>query len=431
MRRGKLLFIILMMCILGGCSDNGSSQNGINDYLEYDLNENDMLQDYTGIDEIYYVCNTDSGLQGLYDCDSQKYIVEPAYMNIGQFSSEGLAPVCRDGYYGYLNSYGEIVIDFYFTRADSFQNGYAVVGTENGCGVIDSTGAYTVNPQYAELSWLNDTLLQYRLADSQEYGLCNLAGKQLSEPDYEYFTWKEEYLFAKIQEGDNKFEVFDKEGNALFGEGTALSQVVCIIDSSEGPYLAECKGTSDANKYGFIYTPSQMYDEWYSYLTRDFQLLPGDPYQEARTFNSSGYAIVAVRQDWWGHKIWGVIDDKGNYICDLPDVDLGEADDYYLDTNGYFAFAGGYTGSYGMNIEQRYAIVDLNTQAVYEYQSVAFISGTDYTVVQDISTGLYGLYDKNEQIKECVYESITEGADKTMVLKRGGTEEIYGKDSGI
>ena len=70
MRRGKLLFIILMMCILGGCSDNGSSQNGINDYLEYDLNENDMLQDYTGIDEIYYVCNTDSGLQGLYDCDS-------------------------------------------------------------------------------------------------------------------------------------------------------------------------------------------------------------------------------------------------------------------------------------------------------------------------------------------------------------------------
>ena len=112
-------------------------------------------------------------------------------------------------------------------------------------------------------------------------------------------------------------------------------------------------------------------------------------------------------------------------MCDLPEIDLGSADDYYLETNGYFALAGGYTGSYGMDIVSRYAVIDIVTQEITEYQSVEFISGTEYTVVQDAATGLYGLYDKNQLVEECVYDSIEVGANNKILLKRGGTETVY------
>lgn len=194
----------------------------------------------------------------------------------------------KNGYYGYIDSSGQMVIDLYYTTADMFQNNYAIVSTESGYGVIDESGACIVSPQYARLSWLNEELLQYKPHE---------AGKE------------------------------------------------------------------------------------------------------------------------------------GTYICDLPEIDLGSADNYYLETNGYFALAGGYTGSYGMDIESQYAVIDIVTQEITEYQTVEFISGTEYTVVQDAATGLYGLYDKNQLVEECVYDSIVADSNNKMLLKRGGTETVYGGNS--
>ena len=430
-----LLLVTAMTMLMYGCGEGEKIDTGLQ--VQDRLEEGDVLSESTGIDEIYYVYDSISGEYGLYDRATQEYVIEPQYMSIGPFSEQGLAAVCKNGYYGYIDSSGQRVIDLYYTTADMFQNNYAIVSTESGYGVIDESGVYTVSPQYAQLSWLNEGLLQYKPHEARKegtagnwklydgYGICGLDGVELSLPEYENFAWHDIYLFAKTEDEDNSYQVFDESGNALFGEGTSLPQVMYITDNQYGPYLARCKGTSEPTRFGFVYSPSHMHDEWYSYLNRDFQLLPGDPYQEAKQFNSSGYTVVSARQDWWGHETWGVINSEGTYVCDLPEIDLGSADDYYLETNGYFALAGGYTGSYGMDIESRYAVIDIVTQEITEYQSVEFISGTEYTVVQDAATGLYGLYDKNQLVEECVYDSIEVGANNKILLKRGGTETGY------
>ena len=393
---------------------------------EYNLAEGDSLEYPTGIDDIYYVYNSNSGKSGLYDCAAEEYVVESKYMSIGPFSAEGIAAVCENGYFGYINSKGEVVIDFYYSTADEFQDGHAIVSTERGFGVIDQTGDYTVNPQYKTLRWLNESLLQYTTEDSELFGFCDANGVERSLPEYENFLWKGAYLFAKTEDGEDCYQVFDENGTPLFGEGSSLPQVDYIMDNDYGLYRAQCQGTSEPTRFGFVYSPSQMYDEWYSYLNKDFQLLPGDPYQEAGQFNFSGYAVVSVRQDWWGHETWGVIDSSGNYICDLPEPHLGRAGNGYTETNGYLAIAWGYTGSVGMGTESYYAVVDIATQEMTEYQTIDFIEKTKYTMVQDLSTNLYGLYDKDQLVKECVYDSIEVRTDGKMILRRGGSEEVYG-----
>lgn len=415
--------IILFTIIFLGCSRKETNNSSRED--QYELLEYDKFQGSAGYEELMFVYDTQTGLYGLYDTDTKTYIVDPEYVSISQFADNGLAVACLDGYYGYINSKGEVAVDFYFENAQNFQNGYAIIGLENGQGLINESGDYVIQPQYEELVWLGDTILQYKDETTELYGICDVSGNILSNPEYEGMILEGDYIFAQIEDEENEFFVFNKDGFSIFGEGTSLEQVQCIEQKSYGIYLAKCQGVSEPNIIGFSYTGGTYDDTWYSYLDGEFNMLSYGPYQDAKQFNSNGYAVISLRQDDWGNKTWGVIDKEGNYICSLPELHLGRANNFYTVANGYFVIGEGYTGTYGMDIEKRMALVSMTTGEIVEYESITFVDDSDYTIVQDINTNLFGMYDGNKLVLECVYDNIEVDTNKNIVTKRGAKEEIY------
>ncbi len=76
------------------------------------------------------------------------------YHNAWGFS-EGLAGVQQDGYIGFIDHQGNVVIDFKFPAYGNnledyyFRYGYCVVANEDGKrGIIDKTGSWVINPEY-------------------------------------------------------------------------------------------------------------------------------------------------------------------------------------------------------------------------------------------------------------------------------------------
>ena len=66
------------------------------------------------------------------------------------FTDNGFAAVCNDGKWGFINSDGELIIDYAFEDADSFQNGFAAVCQDDLWGYIDEEGYMAIEPQFTE-----------------------------------------------------------------------------------------------------------------------------------------------------------------------------------------------------------------------------------------------------------------------------------------
>ncbi|MDX1684692.1 MAG: WG repeat-containing protein [Saprospiraceae bacterium] len=95
---------------------------------------------------------------GLIDGKGQ-LVTKPMFDDILSFSS-GLAPVNSNGLWGYIDREGDIVIPCKFLDARPFIRDRAIVQNEEGLvGVIDTAGAYVVEPQYDNIedhggSWM-------------------------------------------------------------------------------------------------------------------------------------------------------------------------------------------------------------------------------------------------------------------------------------
>lgn len=422
-----IILIVVFGALYYFCSDSDKESAKTEQKRAEKEETSDVIMEDSGVKNIYIAYDESSETYGLYDDENDQYIIEPQYSYIGKFSDNDLAPVCDGGYYGYINSKGEVAIDLFFENAQEFRsNNRAIVGTSNGPGLINEIGDYVITPQYAELAWINDSVLQYKDDENDLYGLCDSNGNIISEPQYESVYAEDEYIYASVEDVTDGYFVYFKDGTPVFGEGTDLEQVKCIKINPYGIHLALCQGNSEPNSYGFYYSDaaSYIYDEWYSYLNNDFEMLSYGPYEDAAQFSSFGYAVISIRHDWWGHCTWGIIDKDGAYICDLPELDLGKADNWYTSCNGYFAIARGYTGSYGMETDQITALVNIKTGEVNEYQSVEFVDTTNCTIVQDIETNLYGMYENDTQKLECVYDSIVVDENNNIVTTRGSKQEI-------
>lgn len=82
-----------------------------------------------------YFSTTDYGLCDLYG----NKLVDIGKEEIGEFS-EGLIPVKQDGVWGYLDSMGNTIIPFKYSKAGPFINGTAMVSLDGNSFAIDKTG---------------------------------------------------------------------------------------------------------------------------------------------------------------------------------------------------------------------------------------------------------------------------------------------------
>jgi hypothetical protein len=131
---------------------------------------------------------------GLIDTQG-KYIVDPIYPKLCDFS-DGLAFFeDRDGKIGYFDESGEVVIDFagrgeVFGGQEGdrklvscFSNGLAAIATRDGCGYIDTTGAFVIEPQYMRCKKFKGATAPVRVGD--KYVFIDAGGNHLFGRDFD------------------------------------------------------------------------------------------------------------------------------------------------------------------------------------------------------------------------------------------------------
>ncbi|MCO6357849.1 WG repeat-containing protein [Roseivirga pacifica] len=123
------------------------------------------------------------------------------YDSIGDFS-EGLCPVKLIGNWGVINFREEIVVQPVFKHIAPFYNGMATVTTPNNeQGLIDSNGAFILEPKYTQLIRTTEGII---LQIGNAFGLADSNGKLIRMPQYD--------SISKLDSG-----YFQVEKNGMFG----------------------------------------------------------------------------------------------------------------------------------------------------------------------------------------------------------------------
>lgn len=87
---------------------------------------------------------------------SDYYLVDTKGKEVGDlkfdgakaFTDDGYAAVSSEGKWGFIDSNGELVIDYTYEDAESFQNGFAAVSVNGEWGYIDEEGNLVIEPQF-------------------------------------------------------------------------------------------------------------------------------------------------------------------------------------------------------------------------------------------------------------------------------------------
>lgn len=260
-----------------------------------------------------------------------KVLVEPSldFDYVRNFS-EGLAAVCKDDKWGYINKAGKIVIPFEYEWVDNFKDGIAIVRTAKllkgsysySCGVIDRVGKYIIPLEYDYLLRLYEGL--FEASKSDKIGIIDATGKVIIPFEYErmktyYFDDNTTAAFSEglavVQKG-SKWGYINKANKVVipfmydeathFGEGLAAvsiygeSSYSGYIDKT-GKVLIKCKGYTAVEPFsdglalvrGKMNAVGENGEFGYIDKTGEF-IIPFEIYNDAGSFKNG---IASVRNN--------------------------------------------------------------------------------------------------------------------------------------
>ena len=130
-----------------------------------------------------------------------------------QYSS-GLALVFNDdtNQYGYIDRDGNMSIDFQFSEARAFRDGYAAIKVSDRWGFIDTRGNITIQPRYIEAGNFGNGLVPIR-ENTNDWGYADRRGNVVIEPQFEEAREFSEGRAAVLVNGFWGF--IDTSGNVL------------------------------------------------------------------------------------------------------------------------------------------------------------------------------------------------------------------------
>ena len=126
--------------------------------------------------------------------------------------SEGLAAVYKDGKFGYIDKTGNEKIAFQYNRAWNFTDGLAIVVKDSGWGFIDKSGKEVVSCIYDFADDFNDGLAP--VGKNGKCGYINKVGTEVIPSIYNFVTSFSEGL-ASVEKDDHQGYV-DLKGNSTF-----------------------------------------------------------------------------------------------------------------------------------------------------------------------------------------------------------------------
>jgi hypothetical protein len=294
MKKLWILLIGLIMAIsLSGCIRKIEQKGAVNLYPAFEMERNEKLWGY--ID------------------DKGKFIVEPKYDLVHDFTDEGLAKVELEGLSGVINRDGEEILAPSYQTISEFKDGYFVGfdGKVNQLFNYKGDIQFFGDGEYMYIGPNSDSLFTVAVMDEEnnmKMGYIDKKGVRVIEPRY-----SRAYNFingkAIVQENEKEnFKIIDKD-----------DKTIKELD------FKDVKATSNDGIYLF-----KDEDELYGLLDENGEIIIPDKFDSI--VDMDGELIVVSILENEKH-LFGVINKNGNYIIDpkyKAILSLGE---------GYFAIS--------------------------------------------------------------------------------------------
>lgn len=142
-----------------------------------------------------------NGKWGFINADEQ-WVIEPKFDSVGSFGDNELAPARINHSYGYINAKGEWIIRPKFDSVGHFaKNGLAVVEIGGNKGYINTKGEWVIELQFQMANNFSDNGLA-AAKKSDKYGFINDKGQWAIEPQFDnYWSFSPNGLATVIVNG--------------------------------------------------------------------------------------------------------------------------------------------------------------------------------------------------------------------------------------
>ena len=160
--------------------------------------------------------------QGLIPYDAEGYmgfknnkgevVIDARYKYPDDFS-DGLLLTSINKKYGYVDIAGKIVIPFIYTRATDFYKGFAVAQIVNTVFIIDKTGKEINKLKYSAIGFSTADVANVKL-DGKYGTIVKNTGKEVLPPTYELISRFDKNLSRPVKLGD-KWGIINKTGEVL------------------------------------------------------------------------------------------------------------------------------------------------------------------------------------------------------------------------
>lgn len=454
-----LLLLFLIFYTNSNRTQHEEAFDGVQSDFRAELENAELLT--TGDDSIYIYHDFENDYYGLYNASTQQKITESIYEYVGSLSDNGLMVAAMNGYYGYIDRYGTVVIDFQYDEArmfseyivsdwhDSDENGeskfIAAVKLNGRWGAIDESNAMLIHFAYDDIGF-NDYVAivsKHGSFGSWSYGASTYSDNLIIDMNYADIRFYQKEIFAEHTNAEYIYDVFDYSGRPRLTpeDIEVLTPYECekILGFMKCPgnlTAVQCE-TGDYSRYWLLldqFQPisDQCYKDIASYNEYNFYDDLGD---REKNFTTAYAGVFYNESNMWGNTYWTwedgschwvVLDENGHDCAELPEMKLGEAGTFYNGANAYYAYIYGTTGTYYPDICQ--GLVDIETGEFAEYKDVIFVPDSNCIIVQDIKTELYGIMDGDHMVRDCNYTNAEWGFDGDNMyvdLTRGGLQETY------
>ncbi|MEI8173485.1 MAG: WG repeat-containing protein [Deltaproteobacteria bacterium] len=193
--------------------------------------------------------------------------------------SDGLAGICVQGKWGFIDTAGKRAIEPRFSDIHSFHEGYAPVKMENKWGLIDRKGKYAILPRYEDIGEFSEGLVAVKLKG--HWGFADRNGKTVIP--HQFAEAKAFFQGKAAARQSNLWGYIDKEG------------LMAIKPAFTG-----------AGSFGEGLAPVQARDKW-EYINEKGQVVIKPQFDMAMEF-SGGLAAVMIDTKW------GFINPKGVFV---------------------------------------------------------------------------------------------------------------------
>lgn len=356
--------------------------------------------------------------QPIYD-----YTYYTAYASIGSNSgfSEGLACVCKDGKWGYIDREGNEVIEFKYSYARNFYGGLAVVSLEEGGkkGYINKSGELVIKESFDEAYEFYDGFAIVEI--NEKYYFIDTSGNIVRELDcdsidigrYEY-EWKYSGIIRIeknglvgaicVRNGEIKVITEPKyyylssfgvnDGQAYFMTSDPNEKGACGLIDINGNEIFKFEGhainvLSDGGYYAWDY------NDKCGYLDKSGNVVIPFRYDEAGDFNN-GLAIVKLNEKY------GLIDREGNEVLPIKfdSIRIDDNNTIVLEESGKWYLLDGKTFE---KISNEYDFIGFGDEIypVKRDNKIGIISKTG----REIASPMYDSYDNyyNGAVKDYIW----------------------------